>query len=103
MGSNARTNAELDNVQEERRRQERLKAEGRFRYTLADVEASNTLRLGAVVEEIGEVSKNLLAREGLVTDGDPTLRALHTELSQVAALSVAWMEYLTAQIDDGNV
>jgi hypothetical protein len=98
-----RTEAELYIIHTERLRQERLKVEGRFRYTLSDEGASDLLRLSSVVEEIGEVSKNLLAREGLVTDGEPTLKAIHKELSHVAALSVAWMEYLTQLMEKGIV
>jgi len=77
----------------ERRRQEDLKRQGRFAYTLADDGMTDFQRLACIAEEIGEVSRCLLGRAGLTTDGgtDAMLRA---ELCQVAALAVAWMERL---------
>jgi NTP pyrophosphatase (non-canonical NTP hydrolase) len=89
-----RTMDALAAVGAERARQHRLKAEGRFQYTPSDDELTDWQRLGMILEEVGEVARNLLARDGLVTDGDPTDTALAKELSQVAALSVAWMERL---------
>ena len=82
-------------VAEERIRQLRLKEAGRFKYTPSDDGLTDWQRLGMILEEVGEVSRNLLARDGLVTDGDPSDAALRKELSQVAALSVAWLERLT--------
>jgi hypothetical protein len=90
-------------VHAERIRQEKLKRDGRFTYTLADDEMPDTAKLACIIEEIGEVGRNVLAREGFVTDGDGTLVALHKEICQVAALSVAWMENLTLQMDAGRV
>ena len=98
-----RTEAELEHVHAERHRQEQLKREGRFTYTLADKEMPEGMKLAALLEEVAEVGKNLLAREGLVTDGDTSLDAIHKELSQVAALSCAWMEFITMLRDAGQV
>jgi hypothetical protein len=81
-------------VAHERERQHRLKAEGRFKYTPSDDGLTDWQRLGTILEEVGEVGRNLLARDGLVTDGDASDAALAKELSQVAALCVAWMERL---------
>ena len=83
-------------VARERAHQEELKAQGRFRYTLADDGMNDYERLACIVEELGEVARNCLARnvQGLVTDGDASDEALCKELGQVAALSVAWMERL---------
>lgn len=78
----------------ERKRQLVLKEQGRFKYTPSDDGITDWQRLGMILEEVGEVSRNLLARDGLVTDGDKSNAALRKELSQVAALSVAWMERL---------
>jgi|SRR5665213_753504 len=97
------TGAELEIVYIERGRQAQLKAEGRFRYTLADREMPELAKLACIIEEVGEVGRDVLASEGLVTDGDTSLVALHKELCQVAALSVAWMEYLTLLMDSGLV
>lgn len=82
----------LSEVRYERHRQEQLKAEGRFEHTLADPEMSETYKMACILEEIGEVARNLLARASLVTDGDASDKALRKELIQVAALTVAWLE-----------
>jgi NTP pyrophosphatase (non-canonical NTP hydrolase) len=78
----------------ERARQLRLKTEGRFSYTLSDDEMTDFERLACILEEVGEVARNTLARAGLATDGDREDTALAKELAQVAALSIAWMERL---------
>jgi hypothetical protein len=89
-----RTDQALAMVGTERARQLRLKAEGRFKYTPSDDELTDWQRFGMIIEEVGEVARNLLARDALVTDGDVDDLALGVELTQVAALSVAWMERL---------
>jgi hypothetical protein len=88
------TEEALQSVRYERSRQEDLKAEGRFKHTLADYGLTYAERLACIVEEVGEVGRNVLARNGVVTDGDASPAALYKELSQVAALSVAWMEHV---------
>jgi NTP pyrophosphatase (non-canonical NTP hydrolase) len=84
----------LDAVRIERFRQERLKAEGRFKHTLDEASLTEAEKHACIAEELGEVARNVLARAGRVTDGDRTSEALHKELVQVAALSVAWLESL---------
>lgn len=85
----------LELVRLERLHQNRLKAEGRFEHTLADKDGyPDGLKLACILEEVAEVGKNLLARNGQHNDGDPTDEGLVEELTQVAALSVAWMECL---------
>lgn len=80
-------------ILKERERQEDLKAEGRFRFTLYDDPGlSEDEKLLGILEEVAEVGKNLLARRGLVTDGDTTDAALLKEIVQIAALSLAWIE-----------
>lgn len=91
MGQGA-TLAAVDVVMRERARQLRLKEAGVFKYTPSDSSVTDWQRLGMVLEECGEVARNLLARDGLVGDGDKEDEALLKELSQVAALTVAWME-----------
>jgi hypothetical protein len=92
------TERQLLVVHIERLRQERLKLEGRFKHTLADGELQDEFKLAMVLEEVAEVGKNLLARAALVQDGDASLEAIYTEVTQVAALSVAWMERLEYEI-----
>jgi len=80
--------------------QEHLKEIGRFKYTCADDGMEDGERLACVIEEIGEVATILLNRVDPVKqkDGhdecDISDAALRKELSQVAALSAAWMERL---------
>jgi hypothetical protein len=80
----------------ERARQEKLKQDGRFLHTMFDMGLQEAERLALIVEEIGEVSRNVQARAHLVTDGNRTDRALFIELTQVAALCCGWMERLVA-------
>jgi hypothetical protein len=89
----------LTMVMAERERQNTLKKEGRFKYTLNDASIQESEKLACLVEEIGEISRNVLSRSYLVSDGDRTNASLLVELSQVAALSCAWMERL---IEDEN-
>ena len=83
-------------IRAERERQERLKQEGRFRYTLLDTGIQESEKLACIVEEVGEVGRNVLARAHLVFDGDLEDTALLSELTQVAALACAWMERLVS-------
>jgi hypothetical protein len=92
------TERQLLIVHIERLRQERLKMEGRFKYTLADGDMLNAHKLMTITEEVAEVGKNLLARAGLVQDGDASLGAIYSEVTQIAALAVAWMERLEYEI-----
>ncbi len=81
-------------VGRERKRQLLLQAEGRFTFTLSDDEMTDFERLACIVEEVGEVGRNVLRRAGLATDGDEADASMRKELSQIAALCVAWMERL---------
>jgi len=81
-------------VMNERARQDRLKAEGRFEFTCADDGMPLLGALAALGEEYGEVCTEALASQRLVTDGEGTPQALRKELVQVAAVAVAWVEKL---------
>lgn len=72
-------------ITSERLRQEGLKAAGKFKYTCADTEAPLTLKATVLGEEYGEVCRAIL-------DNDPD--ALRTELIQLAAVAVAFLESL---------
>lgn len=81
----------------ERVRQEDLRQAGRFRYTCAGPGLTDTERLAVLLEEVGETARATLEREGLVSDrinGADLADALRTELIQVAAVAVAWLEFL---------
>lgn len=84
--------AALESVRDERTRQEWLKQAGRFEFTPADPGMSNGQRLGCLMEELGEVARAMLEGENAVNDKHDV--DLRKELIQVAALAVAWVEYL---------
>lgn len=86
----------LSEIEAERDRQDLLKAQGKFRWTLADtrmpcgtyIDASK--KLAVIAEEFGEVSR--VVCESL---SGPLDRAhLREELVQVAACCLAWCESL---------
>jgi NTP pyrophosphatase (non-canonical NTP hydrolase) len=69
-------------IRAERVRQERLKAQGKFKHTPAD-DIPDTDRLPMLVEEVGEVARAMCDGVGR-----------YAELVQVAALALAWLEAL---------
>lgn len=75
----------LDQVDAERVRQEELYADGLLRWIASRPDCPNELRLAALVEEVGEVAR-------AYHDGGD----VRTELVQVAAVAVAWVEGLDA-------
>jgi hypothetical protein len=86
---------ELEWIHTERKRQDELKAAGRFKYTCADAEVSDLERYVILAEELGEVARCLNARARLSTHGeDASDAALRKELIQIAAISKAWLERL---------
>lgn len=75
-------------IEYERDRQEDLRDKGKFPETCATPGVSNATCLAVLIEEVGEVATELLPN-GSVDD-------LATELVQVAAICVAWLERLEA-------
>jgi NTP pyrophosphatase (non-canonical NTP hydrolase) len=71
----------VEEIVRERRRQDMLKAQGRFKYTCADPELNNGERLAILVEEVGEVARALQTGEGL-----------REEVGQCAAICLAWLQ-----------
>lgn len=101
----------LDEVADERMRQEQLKASGKFLWTCADnvalrqrVERAITEpeKLAVLGEEFGEVCKEVV-EEIIASDRHlPSFEAearskLRKELLEVAAVCVAWVESLDAR------
>jgi NTP pyrophosphatase (non-canonical NTP hydrolase) len=80
-------------ISDERARQERLKAEGKFEFTCADVKMSLLAGYAVLGEEVGEVGREILAMAGLVREA-PDRAKLQKELVQVAAVTVALLERL---------
>lgn len=84
-------------ITNERARQAKLRAEGKFAFTLDmhrvgnhslygnSVPVTNLMRYPILAEEVGEVARAM-------NDGDDA--NLKEELVQVAALAVAWLEAL---------
>jgi hypothetical protein len=89
-----RTTNALIAVAFERRRHDELKAMGRFPYTIADPEMTDAGRFVSLVEEVGEVARAIQERTGAVNDRHGS--DLRTELVQVGAIVVAWVERLDA-------
>ena len=82
-------------VVKERMRQDELKNAGRFKFTCADDGLLDTERLAILVEEVGEASRAVLNAQRLVDDKMVFAELeLKKELVQVAAIAVAWLEYL---------
>jgi NTP pyrophosphatase (non-canonical NTP hydrolase) len=83
----------INAITSERIRQDALKAEGRFRFTVNESALSESERLAILVEEVGEVARCVC--EG--NDRGVLDRvALRAELVQVAAVALAWLEGLEA-------
>jgi NTP pyrophosphatase (non-canonical NTP hydrolase) len=96
------TRTVLEDVGVERARQEQRKAEGRFTHTCANPSPgamTNAEKLTVLVEEVGEVAREVLTQDGrrLARDTIGTREALRMELVQVAAVAVAWVEALDAE------
>lgn len=75
----------LEAVKLERQRQENLYATGALAHIASRADCPNDLRLAALMEEVGEVAR-------AYHDG----KDLRNELTQVAAVAVAWLEGLSA-------
>lgn len=90
----------LDLVASERGNQERLKVEGRFVYSCADLEISHAECLTVLAEEMGECAHEV--NEGIGAGREIDKRRLLKELIQVAAVAVAWAEKTKLEIESGE-
>lgn len=87
----------LADIQRERERQESLKRMGRFLHTAADDGPTNADRMTWLAEELGEVAKEVTSqpdynRGALTADTSGTRDGLRNEITQLAAICVAWLE-----------
>lgn len=80
----------IEKIAAERKRQNELKAQGKFTYTAAD-DVSPFKKLAILGEELGEVAKAL-------NEGDD-LASLQAELIQVAAVAIAWAEGIEREME----
>lgn len=95
----------LDEIFDERKRQETLKAEGKFLWTCSDKSRSNAEKLAVLLEEVGEAAKEVVEEiiqidkaAAVFPSSSMNIRDtkvdLRKELIQVAAVCVAWLEAL---------
>jgi NTP pyrophosphatase (non-canonical NTP hydrolase) len=78
-------------IDDERERQEGFVVVGKFKWTCADAETPDSKKLMVLLEEAGEVARAIReAEHGLRREHHD----LKTELIQVAAVCVAWLEAL---------
>lgn len=87
--SDTHTHPAIFDVDKECKRQDRLKAEGRFKHHCGDAEMSDGERYLVLAEEFGEVARALLEKHGLANDKHDT--DVRKELIQVAAVCVKWV------------
>lgn len=81
----------LEEINDERERQNRLKAQGKFAKTCAD-DMTNLERLSVLAEEFGEAAHEVNETIGGHAVLDKS--KLRAELRQVAAVCLAWIEGL---------
>lgn len=94
----------------ERNRQDQLKLAGKFLWTCADVKYPNVNKLSILAEEFGEVAKEVTDQviwkekhKGKVNQFIADQRQkLRTELIQVAAVCVGWIEALDEESAHGE-
>lgn len=88
----------LSLVVDERERQDRLKDQGRFKYTCSDPEMTHPERLAVLVEEVGEAGHEV--NEAIGGHRPLDLQKLRKELVEVAAVTVAWIEAVEREIGE---
>jgi len=81
-------------INRERARQETLKAAGKFKYTCADSNMLSSEKYLVLAEEVGEVARAVLNLQNFAFDYSADLGKVREELIQVAAVSVAWLEFI---------
>lgn len=79
----------LTEVRKERHRQDELKASGKFAYTCQDPQLTSHEKFVILGEEVGEVARG-------ICDGD--VANVREELIQVAAICVAWVQCIDAEL-----
>jgi hypothetical protein len=107
--------AAIDDVRAERARQEELRAAGKFLWTCANRNIPNVRKLTVLSEEIGEVAKEITDL-GITEDKYEAINSttpphrvkavqlrVRTELVQVAAVCLAWLEALKSTAQKVNL
>ena len=81
----------------ERLRQDLLVRDGTFPFNCSDAGVPSAVKLAILVEEIGEVAKEIYEMQS----GYIRYERLRVELVQVAAVAVAWLESLQTKPEVG--
>lgn len=79
----------FEEIDAERERQERFKAEGRFMFSASTEHTA--IAVAILMEEVGEVAREAMGLLGVVRES-ANLARYHKELVQVAAVAVAMIE-----------
>jgi hypothetical protein len=91
-----RTSEAIKLVEDARCEQIKMHLAGRFKFTCASPQLSDQEKLTLLLRELGEVARCVGTksdlRESLLSE--QTIEKLRTELAQVAAVAVAWIEGL---------
>ncbi len=82
----------IERVAQERHRQNTLFAEGNISFTCASRIADPNRKLRVLVEEVGEVAEAIDILELTKAGRKAAIKHLRDELTQVAAVAVAWLE-----------
>jgi hypothetical protein len=94
----AHTRCVLEEVRDERHRQELLREQGHHAFTCADTNIADADKLPVLAEEFGEVAIELCSGQHAQASGIAyriDRQKLRTELIQTTAVAVAWAESLT--------
>lgn len=110
MMNHAKLQRVFHRVLVERQRQDRLKEQGKFRFTCADDGLIDSEKYVVLGEEFGEVGRAVLNELALSTDYSEmpesaqslmVLTQLRKELTEVAAVACAWLESLELEPEEG--
>ena len=90
----------FERIAQERVRQRELYLTGEITFEVASTVPDNNRKLRVLTEEVGEVAEAI----DFLEDDDTKVRREHlrTELVQVAAVAVAWLEALEAPTKGGK-
>jgi hypothetical protein len=102
----------LNDIADERKRQEKLKSDGKFLWTCASLNVPHNAKLAVLAEEFGETAKEIVDY-GISIDKYMAeklsfplhrrlyfLKRIREELIQVAAVCVAWCEAIDKEISE---
>lgn len=90
----------FEEILDERVRQEHLKIERDWKWSMATPYVESYKKLMPLMEEVGEVAHAVRVTEGFAVAGNThENHGLRVELIQVAACAVAWIQALDAEAE----